>query len=71
MNIKKEFSIIGKPIHPNKRVAIFELCNKFIQTKEQVEDEDWKILNEECNVINFENKHTRELFTCKIKYIHW
>jgi len=71
MIVKKEFKIVGKPLHPNKRPAVFELCEKFIANNYQsVEDDDWRMLREESGIIEFKNKHTLENFTCKITYIH-
>lgn len=71
MITKHEFKIVGKPLHPNKRPAVFELCEKFVQNQFQpVEDEDWKVLKEEDGIIELRNKNTLEYFTCKIIYIH-
>lgn len=71
MITRTEFKIVGKPLHPNKRPAVFELCDNFIKNGYQpIEDDDWRMLREEDGIIEFKNKHTLENFTCRIIYIH-
>ena len=70
MSVKHEFKIIGKPLHPNKRVVVFELCQEFIEKNEPIENDDWKVLREVSGIIELRNKHTLEFFECKIIYIH-
>lgn len=61
---KYSYKVVGKPLHPNKHQAIFDLCNAFmnIDGYERVENEDWKILGEQCGFISIMNKHTFEAF---------
>lgn len=63
---QQKFRIIGKPLHPNKHQAIFELCEEYLGNQERNESIDWAVTSKQGAMINIQNKHTFENFICKV-----
>jgi hypothetical protein len=63
-----QFKLIGKPLHPNKQNVLFQMFNDWLNTPgaERLENEDWRILGEQCAIITVQNKHTFEIFEFSI-----
>lgn len=61
---KYHYKLIGKPLHPNKQKALFDMFNVFMNSAIdcKVESDDWKILGKQGGQITVENKHTQETF---------
>jgi hypothetical protein len=62
---KYHYKIIGKPLHPNKQKALFDMFDAWMNTGVdcRIESADWQILGEQGGEIIVENKHTQEKFT--------
>lgn len=61
--------MIGKPVHPNKHAAIFELCEQYLANENNNQNEDWIIISREGRNIGIKNKHTFETFICQKNYV--
>lgn len=66
---RAKFRIVGKPLHPNKHEAVFELCEKFMADETQNESEDWILISKDGPKFNLKNKNTFEVFVCQKNYL--